>query len=196
MTIIPYIFNPNDTLEIIKKKYQLDDNDIYNLNPLFRNKPPHPGQIVYIKQEVFEVDEDKLINQISIINKISKDKYVSYYLKHNDHSLLDAELNEQIHKLSFIIFKDDNNQKLLESHILLIKNNLISFFDFLAKKDENNLTESKKEMNNNISNLINFLHINKINIEHEKITKLISTHLKMFLYILEENYYDLKLLEM
>ena len=57
MTIIPYIFNPNDTLEIIKKKYQLDDNDIYNLNPLFRNKPPHPGQIVYIKQDKVKIEK-------------------------------------------------------------------------------------------------------------------------------------------
>lgn len=193
MTIFPYIFNKEDTLEIIQNKFHLNSDELVTLNPMLRNKKPHLGQIIYLKQNHNEINITLIKNELSKLNHIAKDKYVSYYLKHNDHSLIEKEVTEKIHYISTLIFSDINNQTILESHFLLIKNTLTTFFDSLIDKNEEKMIEIKKDININVKNLISFLNANNI-ITSQNITKIIEMHLKMFILIIQENYYDLKLL--
>lgn len=195
-TIRIHLVTAEDTIGSISEKYTCKREDIERMNPLFRYKGLRPGQILYIpfeeKTDILLERNDAFYALIREITYLAKEDYASYIQKHNDHILIEDKLFSSYKKMSAYIFKEnENNQKICTSHMIDLHRKLHAFADVLIKKDENAISENKKNLKESMQSFCQFLTAEKVQCDMKKVSECVQSRMLMIAKIANGNFYDL-----
>lgn len=182
-----HLLTANDTIQSLAKKYNCTIEDLKLLNPNMHNL--HIGNILYIKDLTKKINLN-YVNAFNHILYISRMDYISYINKFNDHILIEESLFNLYNKLSKDLFEIENEQILLITYLKNLHSLLHQFIDYLLNKNDNEIKNTKKEIQNNISNIYILLHQKGYDFNLEKITKLIENNMLIIAKILNNNYYE------
>lgn len=195
-TIRIHLVTAEDTVESIVDKYTCNREDIERMNPLFRYRGLCPGQLLYIpleeKEKILPEKNDVYYGLIREITYLAKEDYASYIQKHNDHILIEDKLFYSYKKMSVHLFKEnENNQKICASHLIDLHRKLHAFADVLIQKDENSISESKKNLKESMQSFYQFLTAEHMQCDMKKISESVQSRMLMIAKIANGNFYDL-----
>lgn len=190
-----HLIGNEESIEFLLKKYQITKQELFMINPFIKKNYVHPGQIIYIPIDNFQVynfqknkDYYKLIKEIKLL---SYQEMSSHIYNYNNQFLIEVELFDKLKELSTIIASNNKNEiDVINSHFIELNKNFHIFIDSLIEKDEEKINKSKNVLIDNLKNLSLFFEKKQISIDKKTLIKHVENHMLIAAKILSNNHYD------